>query len=99
MEQLVNPQEKYHFDDKGRLLCVETEQHLGKDFWSDLDQAKENFKMRLDGYTPVASIPAATVDRWIREGFDFWAAPAKDILAKLRLDEMPKLIISGDKRF
>jgi hypothetical protein len=99
MTELINPQERYHFDEKGQLLAVETEQALEHDFWDDLEEAKENFRMRLDGYTPVASIPAATVDRWIREGFDFYAAPAKEILARLRRDEMTKLIVSGDKTF
>jgi hypothetical protein len=34
----------------------------------------------------VASVPAQLVDQWISQGFDFWKAKPKDILARLRLE-------------
>ena len=78
---------------------ITTEQYLGDDFWNDLDEAKENFHFRLNGLTQVATIPEALVNKWVREGFDFWNAPANEILRKLRLEHYDKFIISGDKTF
>ncbi|MDQ2066739.1 hypothetical protein Q9295_10150 [Xinfangfangia sp. CPCC 101601] len=78
---------------------ITSEQELGKDFWDDLQEAKENFSFRLNGLTPVATIPEGLVNKWIREGFDFWSAPANEILQKLRLEHYDAFIISGDKTF
>lgn len=78
---------------------ITTEQYLGKDFWDELEDAKENFHFRLNGLTQVAAIPEAVVNKWLREGFDFWNAPANEITRKLRLESYDKFIISGDKTF
>jgi len=78
---------------------IVTEQHLGKDFWDDLDNAQEAFQFRFNGLTPVASIPEALVNKWLREGFDLWSAPANEINRKLRIDGYDRFIISGDTRF
>ncbi len=78
---------------------ITSEQALGADFWDDLKDAKDDFQFRLNGMTPVASIPEALVNKWLREGFDFWNAPANEILQKLRLESYDAFIISGDKTF
>lgn len=78
---------------------ITTEQYLGMDYWNELAEAKDNFHFRLNGLTQVASIPEAVVNKWLREGFDFWNAPANEILKKLRLESYDKFIISGDKTF
>lgn len=78
---------------------IVSEQVLHKDFWDDLAQAKEDFHFRLNGLTPVASIPEALANKWLREGFDIWSAPANEILRKLRLESYDAFIISGDKTF
>lgn len=78
---------------------ITTEQYLGQDFWEDLKQAKEDFSYRLNGLTPVASIPEALVNKWLREGFDVWNAPANEIIRKLRIDGYDAFVISGDKTF
>ncbi len=83
-------------DHEDAIISVQT---LGKDFYDDLANFKESFKFRLDGYTPVASIPETVVNKWLREGFDFYSAPANEINRKLRLDGYENFIISGDKRF
>ena len=93
-----DPIEFQHFQDDGSVV-FETHQTLGDDLYNDLAEAKENFHFRLDGLTQCASIPEAVVNRWIREGFDFWNAPAEDILLKLRMEEMTDFIISGDATF
>jgi hypothetical protein len=79
--------------------AIVSSQPLGKDFWDDLANQQEAFKFRLNGLTPVASIPEALVNKWLREGFDFNHAPANEITKRLRLEGYEKFIISGDKRF
>lgn len=80
-------------------LVVTSSQHLSKDFWDNLADAKEDFRLRLDGYTPVATIPEGLVNKWLREGFDFYHAPANEIIRKLHIEEYSAFIISGDTRF
>jgi hypothetical protein len=78
---------------------ITTEQFIGDDLWNDLAEAKDNFQFRLNGLTPVASIPEALVNKWLREGFDVWSAPANEIKRKLRIDGYEVFDISGDKTF
>lgn len=79
--------------------AIVSEQILGKDFWDDLEDAKEHFQFRLNGLTPVASIPEALANKWIREGFDIWSAPAKEIIRKLKIEGYDTFVISGNKTF
>jgi hypothetical protein len=78
---------------------ITSEQIIGDDFYEDLAQAKEDFRYKLNGYTPVATIPEVIVNKWLREGFDFWSAPANEIIKKLRMEEYDTMIISGDRTF
>ena len=78
---------------------IVSEQALTRYFWDDLQAAKDDFHFRLNGLTPVASIPETLANKWIREGFDVWSAPANEITKKLRIDGYDVFIISGDKTF
>lgn len=78
---------------------ITSEQYLGKDFYDNLEYQKEVFSFRLNGFTPVASIPETLVNKWIREGFDFDNAPANEITKKLKMEGYDKFVISGDKTF
>lgn len=91
-------QEDLLFDEHGNGI-ITTEQTLTDEFWEDLKEAKEEFHFRLNGLTPVASIPEALVNKWYREGFDFNHAPASEIIKKLRIDGYDDFIVSGDKTF
>lgn len=96
---LIGATEHLILDATDRSDVIVSEQILGQDFWDDLEQAKEDFQFRLNGLTPVASIPEALVNKWIREGFDVWSAPANEIIRKLRCDGYDAFVISGDTRF
>lgn len=80
-------------------MVITSQQTLGEDFWQDLHDAKEAFHFRLNGLTAVASIPEALANKWLREGFDVWSAPANEIKRKLRIDGYDTFDISGDKKF
>lgn len=92
------PIEELILNDDGQDV-ITTQQFLSDEFFEELEQQKEDFRFRLNGLTPVASIPEAVVNKWIREGFDVWNAPAKEIIRKLRIDGYDRFIISGDKTF
>ncbi len=96
---MYRPVEGLIFGEGDDQDVIASEQVIGQDFWDDLDQAKEDFAFRLNGLTPVASIPEGLVNKWIREGFDFDNAPANEIIAKLRSENYDAFVISGDKRF
>lgn len=95
---LIGAKEELHLQDDGSGV-ITTEQTLGRDFWQNIECAKEAFRFRLDGLTPVASVPEALANKWLREGFDIWSAPANEILRKLRIDGYDNFIISGDTKF
>jgi hypothetical protein len=94
---LHGPQEEFTVVDGQNVIT--SDQIIGKDIYDELDQAKSNFKINVDGYTPVATIPEGLVNKWIREGFDFWSAPANEIKRKLALEDMSVFNVSGDTRF
>ena len=83
-------------DDSDVITSVQV---LGDDFWQDLADAKEDFHFRLNGLTHVATIPEGLVNKWLREGFDFWNAPANEIIKKLKTDEYSTFIVAEGKRF
>lgn len=99
MTQLFKAQEELILDATDDNDVITTSQYLGDDFFEDLKTAKEDFHIRLNGFTPVASIPEALVNKWIREGYDFANAPAKDIVAKLRLESYDQFVIAPDRTF
>lgn len=78
---------------------ITSEQTLGEDFWDHIKEASEDFQFRFNGLTPVASIPETIVNKWIREGFDFWDAPANEIIKKLKTESYDKFVISGNRTF
>jgi hypothetical protein len=96
---LIGAQEELILDATETHDAIVSEQILGDDFWDDLAQAKEDFQFRLNGLTPVASIPEALANKWLREGFDLWEAPAQEIIRKLKLEGYDRFVISGDKTF
>lgn len=97
--RLISATEELLLDATDMSDAIISTQELGRDFWDDLEEAKEHFSFRLNGLTPVASIPEALVNKWLREGFDFWNAPAKEIVKKLKIDQFDKFVISGDVKF
>ncbi len=78
---------------------ITSQQALGPDFWDHIKEARENFNLRKEGMIAVASIPEGLANKWLREGFDLWSAPANDIVRKLRLDGYDDFVISGSTRF
>lgn len=84
-------------DDVGDLFITHT-QAIPDDYVDELRQAQDEFKWNLDGFTKVASIPAAVADQWLNEGFDIYKAPAQDIIRRLQLAELDYFITAGNRK-
>lgn len=71
-------------------------QHLGDAFFERLKQERfESMNVREKDNQRVASIPVILVDKWIKEGFDFWNEKNSVIVAKLKAENLEYFITTG----
>ncbi len=59
-----------------------------------LREEREGARFAAD-FRKVASIPVALVEHWRREGFDVFTAPAREIVARLRREDLSAFIVSN----
>lgn len=97
MQTNINPNQfidsgvDFHENSEG--LVIEKFQEIPQSFIDGLRAEKANSKSVREGeMMRVASIPVVVVDKWLAEGFDFQNATAKQILAKLRLENLDYFI-------
>jgi hypothetical protein len=84
------------FDENSEGLVIERYQEIPQSFIDGLKAEKANSKSVREGeYMRVASIPVVVVEKWTREGFDFWNAPAREIVAKLRTEHLDDFITTN----
>lgn len=74
-------------------------QELPQEFWDELKDRKNNFKIDIDGFTDAAMVPAAVIDKWMAEGFNAYTQPLAEVLTKLRLEGMDDFILCKDTTF
>lgn len=87
---------KWAFDENSEGLVIERFQEIPQDFIDTLRREKANSMSVREGETMrAASIPEAVVDKWIREGYDFWNAEAHEIVAKLRMENLDDFITTN----
>lgn len=55
----------------------------------------ESMNVREKDYQMVASVPQVLVDKWIRDGFDFWNEPNRKIVAKLKAEGLDYFVTTG----
>lgn len=68
-------------------FVIERSQYIDPAYLDGLKAERDASKnAREKDYMRVASIPTDLVDKWINEGFPFWEASAKQIVAKLKAD-------------
>lgn len=81
------------FDENSEGLVIEKYQEIPQNFIDSLREEKANSRSVREGeYMRVASIPVIVVEKWMKEGFDFQHATAKEILTKLRLENLDYFI-------
>jgi hypothetical protein len=79
-------------------LFITHTQEIPQHYLDELRQAKDDFKWNLNGFTKVATIPAALADKWLNEGFDIYKAPANEILKRLRMEEYDIFATAGNRK-
>lgn len=82
--------QSFAFDEDADGLILAQSQDIPES-WADWLAAKrrESWENRKNTeYLHVASIPSIFVTKWLREGFDIWTAPNKEIVKKLHLEDL-----------
>lgn len=86
----------HSFGENTEGLIIQTFQQIPQEFTDALKAERyENSQSRVKGeYHRVASIPVVVIDKWMREGFDFYQASAKQIITRLKLENLDDFITS-----
>lgn len=85
--------------DQENPLIIKTSQDI-PDYWLE-QQAEKRLRSTqkpAGNWHEACSVPTVVVEKWRREGFDIHTAPVRDILKRLR-DENLGAFISSNKRF
>lgn len=79
-------------------LGVRYTQEIPDDFIQDIQDRFTGANERINGnFLFAGSVPAATVDRWMREGFNVFEEKIPTILARLRAENMGKFIATSKR--
>jgi len=76
---------------------IARQQEMPEEYLDLLKRQQEEFRWNLNGFTKVASIPQAVADKWLREGFDIYKAPANEIIRRLRMEELDLFVTAGNR--
>ena len=85
----------YKIDENTDGLVIQRYQEIPKQFLDNLKAKRESSKdVREKEYMHVASIPVEIVEKWVREGFDFYNESAKNIVAKLKNENLDAFLVT-----
>ena len=74
-------------------LALHQEQQITSQYLDALREDKHHSLNPMNGdLARVASVPVAVVERWLREGFNIYQASAKDIVKRLRSEDLDDFI-------
>lgn len=83
----------HDFKDNVDGLLIKKHQHIPDDFLTRLKHEKiASSGVREKEYMKVASIPVAVVETWLAQGYDIHKMTAKQILNKLRSEDLDAFI-------
>jgi hypothetical protein len=75
---------------------IESVQNIPDSFLQRLkDERNESQSVREAEHQRVASIPVVLVDKWIKEGFDFWNESNHKIVAKLKAEGLEYFVTTA----
>lgn len=75
---------------------ITSSQSITDEFIDSLKQERfESMNVRETEHQRVASIPVVLVDKWIKEGFDFWNETNSKIVAKLKHEGLEYFVTTG----
>jgi hypothetical protein len=86
----------YTIDENTDGLVIQRYQEIPKQFLDSLKQKREASKdVRESNYMHVASIHVEIVEKWVREGFDFHNESARNIVAKLKNENLDAFLVTN----
>jgi hypothetical protein len=86
-------QNKVLLDADEHNFTIEHPQHISQNFLDRLKVQREDSLGQSEGdYMSVAQVPVAVHEQWLREGFDMMTAPANEIVARLKQQQLDAFI-------
>jgi hypothetical protein len=86
----------YNITENTDGLVIERYQEIPKVFLDNLKRKREASKDTREGqYMHVASIPVEVVEKWQREGFDFYNESHNKIVAKLKHENLEAFMVTN----
>lgn len=86
----------YTIDENSDGLVIQRFQEIPKQFLDNLKRKREeSSSVREKEYMHIASIPVEIVEKWQREGFDFYNESAKKIVAKLKNENLDAFLVTN----
>jgi hypothetical protein len=80
----------------GDSVIRKSSQYIPDSYLRSLRAERDNsMAQREDNFMRVASIPVAVVEKWKREGFDIYQVDGKEILKKLREEQLDAFITTN----
>jgi len=93
---LVDPDVNF-IQDNDRVMR-EHSQKISQAFLDDLkDTRNQTSNVPSGEFLRVASIPTGVVEKWLREGFNVWVASGKEIVKRLKNENLD-YFLATDKR-
>ena len=93
---LVDPDVNF-IQDNDRVMR-ENSQKISQAFLDDLkDTRNQTSNVPSGEFLRVASIPTGVVEKWMREGFNVWEASGKEIVKRLKNENLD-YFLATDKR-
>jgi hypothetical protein len=84
--------------EEGDGLVRKHTQKITQAFLDDLKDSRNESTSKKEGeFMRAASIPVAVIEQWTREGFDVYEATGKEIIKRLR-DQNLDYFLATDKR-
>ena len=77
--------------------AIHRTQEIPEDFIQHLKDIRSESKRPAGEMHHAASVPVAVHELWLRQGFDMFQAPAREIIARLRREGLDDFIVT-DKR-
>jgi hypothetical protein len=81
-------------------LTMKNTQHIDQKWLDRLKDVRNNSgKQREKEFMRVASIPNAVVDQWLRDGFNIYEESGKEIVKRLRAQNLDYFMTTEKKAF
>lgn len=89
MSQLID----IHYTVDKSTDTIKREQHITDQFLTDCaDNRLASSGQSMGEFHQFASIPTIVVEKWLREGFDIYVESARDIIKRLRAEDLGDFI-------